>query len=107
MACDLKNQPQLIEKYLEFHKPGGVWPEVISSIKDSGVLDVEIYLQGNRLIMILEVKDDFDFQRKIQSDQENPRVVEWEQLMWQFQQAVPGVPEDQKWTPMERIFKLP
>jgi len=107
MACDLINKPQLIDEYLEYHKPGGVWPEIISSIKDSGVQDMEIYLQGSRLIMVLEVDDDFDFETKTQLDQQNPRVAEWEELMWQFQQAVPGVPEDQKWAPMERIFKLP
>jgi len=107
MACDLKNQPQLIEKYLEYHKPGGVWPEIITSIKHSGVLDMEIYLQGDRLLLIMEVDDDFDLEHKAQLDQQNPRVVEWEQLMWQFQKAVPGAPEDQKWTSMELIFKLP
>ena len=106
LACDLKNDPQLIAEYKEWHRPGGVWPEIIDSLKQTGIRDMEIYLQGTRLFLILEVEDDFDLAEKFRKDQENPKVVEWERLMWQYQEAVPGAPSDQKWTPMERVFKL-
>jgi len=68
---------------------------------------MEIYLQGCRLVLIMETDDDFTLQGKAELDRNSPAVVEWERLMWKFQQAVPGVPRDQKWTPMEQIFKLP
>ena len=106
LACDLKNDPQLIAEYRRWHEPGGVWPEIIDSLKKSGIKDMEIYLQGTRLILILEAEDDFDLAEKFKMDQENPKVVEWEKLMWQYQSAVPGAPSNQKWTPMERVFKL-
>jgi L-rhamnose mutarotase len=106
-ACDLKDDPDLIAEYLKWHEPGKVWSEVIDSIKTSGVKDLEIYLQGTRLMLIMEVDDDFDVNSGDHMDLENPRVVEWEKMMWKFQQAVPGAPPDQKWTPMESIFKLP
>ena len=106
LACDLKNDPQLIEEYKEWHRPGGVRPEIIDSLKQAGIRDMEIYLQGTRLILILEAGDDFDLAEKFKMDQANPKVLEWEKLMWQYQVAVPGAPPDQKWTPMERVFKL-
>jgi L-rhamnose mutarotase len=107
LACDLKNDPELIAEYRKWHQPGGVWPEIINSIKEAGVLDMEIYLLGTRMVLIMETTDDFTLEHKATLDRNNPRVVEWENLMWRFQEAVPGVPEDQKWSPMERIFKLP
>jgi L-rhamnose mutarotase len=107
LACDLKNDPELIAEYRKWHQPGGVWPEIINSIKEAGVLDMEIYLFGTRMVLIMETTEDFTLEHKATLDRNNPRVVEWENLMWRFQEAVPGVPEDQKWSPMERIFKLP
>ena len=107
LACDLKDDPALIEEYRKWHQPGAVWPEVIESLKNSGIMNMEIYLQGCRLILVMETEDDFELEQKAAMDKANPKVVEWEDLMWKFQVAVPGVPSDQKWTQMESVFKLP
>ena len=103
-ACDLKNDPTLIAEYKAYHK--AVWPEIIQSIKNAGVLDMEIYLHSNRLYMVMEVGNDFDAEQKAKLDAENPKVQEWETLMWKYQQALPTAEPGQKWVPMERIFKL-
>jgi len=83
-----------------------IWPEITKSIKDSGIEDMEIYLLGTRMFMIMEVNDRFSFQEKAAADLANPKVREWEQLMWKFQQALPQAKPGEKWLPMERIFKL-
>ncbi|WP_419212002.1 L-rhamnose mutarotase [Maribacter sp. X9] len=103
-ACDLKNDERSIAAYKAYHKE--VWPEILKSIKDAGIIDMEIYLHANRLFMIMEVNEDFDMDRKAQSDAENPKVQEWEELMWGYQQALPSAEKGQKWVVMERIFKL-
>jgi L-rhamnose mutarotase len=54
--------------------------------------------------MVMEVSDDFTFERKAAADASNERVRAWEALMWRFQQAVPGGPPGAKWRLMERIF---
>lgn len=105
-SCDLKNHPELIEKYKEYHAPGNVWPEVIQSIKDAGVIDLQIYLTGNRMFMIMEVDDSFDPEKKAQMDAANPKVQQWEELMWNFQQALPWARDGEKWTMMEQVFQL-
>lgn len=105
-ACDLKDDPELIKRYKEYHLPGNVWPEVLESLREAGVVDMEIYLTGNRMYMVMEVDDTFDVQRKAEMDARNPKVQEWEELMWEFQQAVPWADEGQKWVPMERVFRL-
>ena len=104
MALDLRDDAELIAEYKRYHEK--IWPEITQSIKESGIRDLEIYLHGTRMFMILEVDDDFSFERKAQADRENAKVQEWETLMWKFQKALPGARPGEKWLLMERIFKL-
>jgi L-rhamnose mutarotase len=104
LTLDLKNDPQLIADYRRYHER--IWSEITQSIKDSGVVDMEIYLLGKRMLMIMEVNESFSFEEKAKADQLNPKVQEWEQLMWKFQQPLPDARPGQKWVRMERIFKL-
>lgn len=106
LALDLKDNPDLIEQYKAYHAPGKTWPEIKASIKDSGIRDMEIYLTGNRMFMIMDVDDNFSFERKAAMDAGNRKVQEWEELMWTFQQALPWAKEGEKWVLMERIFAL-
>ena len=104
LTLDLQDDPDLIEQYKRHHQK--VWPEVIQSIQDSGIGDMEIYLLGTRMFMIMEVEEKFSFEAKDKADRENPKVQEWEALMWKFQKALPQAKRGEKWLLMDRIFKL-
>lgn len=104
LALDLKDDEILIEEYKAHHK--AVWPEIIRSIKDAGIEDLEIYAIGNRMVMIMTVGDHFSFEKKANMDANNPKVQEWEDLMWTYQQALPVAVEGEKWVLMEKIFQL-
>lgn len=104
LALDLIDDPGIIAEYENWHRQ--VWPEIITSIVDSGIHQMEIYRTGNRLFMIMETDDRFRFETKKESDQNNPRVVQWEQLMWSYQSALPWAKEGEKWILMHRIFDL-
>jgi L-rhamnose mutarotase len=104
LALDLKDDPQLIKEYERYHKE--VWPEIIESIKDSGIHSMEIYRAGNRLFMIMETKESFSFIVKSKADAINPKVQEWERLMWRYQQALPHAKQGEKWMLMDKIFEL-
>jgi len=104
LTLDLKNDPKLIAEYKKYHEK--IWPEITASIRESGIVDMEIYLFGARIFMIMEVNESFSFAKKSASDAGNPKVQEWEQLMWKFQQALPSAKPGEKWMLMERIFKL-
>ena len=86
-TCDLKDDAELISEYKAYHK--NVWSEIIKSIKDSGIVDMEIYNTGNRLFMIIEVNTSFNAEKKSRLDANNPKVQEWENLMWKYQQELP------------------
>jgi len=104
LTLDLKNDPALIADYKRYHQK--IWQEITQSIKGSGIEDMEIYLLGTRMFMIMEVNDRFSFEAKTQADGKNPKVQEWENLMWKFQQPLPEAKPGEKWLLMERIFKL-
>ena len=104
LTLDLKNDSQLIAEYKRYHEK--IWLEITHSIKDSGIDDMEIYLLGTRMFMIMEVNESFSFEAKTRADQLNPRVQEWERLMGTFQKSLPQANPDEKWVLMERVFKL-
>ncbi len=104
LALDLKNDEKLIREYEAYHR--AVWPEIVDSIKDSGVETMQIYRVHNRLVMIIEVGDSFSFIKKREMDAKNPKVQEWETLMWNYQQALPKANPGEKWLLMDKIFEL-
>ncbi len=106
LALDLIDDPELIAAYTHYHQPPNVPPAILRSIHDAGIVDMEIYLTGNRLFMIMEVNETFDPATKAKMDADNPDVQAWETLMWKFQQALPWAQPGEKWIEMERIFKL-
>ena len=105
-SCDLKDNPHLIAEYKDYHAKGNAWPEITKSIKDSGIIDMQIYLTGNRMFMIMEVDKSFDPIKKANMDAANPKVQEWEKLMWKFQQELPWAEKGEKWIALEQIFQL-
>jgi L-rhamnose mutarotase len=104
LSLDLKNDNTLIAEYEQHHQK--VWSEIIESIKDSGITHMEIYRVFNRLFMIMETNESFSFDKKNEMDNTNPKVQEWEKLMWKYQQALPGAKTGEKWKLMDKIFDL-
>jgi L-rhamnose mutarotase len=104
LALDLKNDPVLIAEYEAYHRE--IWPEIRKSIVDSGIVNMEIYRIMDRLFMIMEVNETFSGAAKDAADAANPKVQEWEALMWKYQQALPVAKPGEKWVKMDKIFSL-
>jgi L-rhamnose mutarotase len=104
LTLDLKDDPALIAEYKRYHEK--IWPEITQSIRDAGIVDMELYLLGTRMFMIMEVNENFSFERMSEAARGNPKTQEWEALMWKFQRALPGARPGEKWMLMDRIFKL-
>lgn len=104
LALDLVDDEESIQAYEDHHKK--VWPEILESITNSGIRNMEIYRIENRLFMIMEVDASFSFEAKQQADTENPKVQEWEKLMWNYQQALPSAKPGEKWLLTKKIFEL-
>ena len=98
----LVDNEQMIQKYVEAH--AHVWPEIIQGQREVGILDMQIYRKGRNLFMIMDVKDDFDFQKDMAKLATLPRQAEWEAYVSQFQGCSANARSDEKWQLMERIF---
>lgn len=103
-ALDLINDPELINQYIDYHK--NVWPEILDSLKLSGIIDAEIYHIEDRLFLMIDTNESFTLENKGKMDAHNPIVEKWEKLMWTYQKALPKTKSGEKWVLMERIFKL-
>lgn len=104
LTLDLQNDPAKIAEYKRHHEK--IWPEVRDSLFASGVTDMELYLSGTTLFMIMDVSDDFSFERKAEMDSANPKVMEWENLMGTFMAVPEGADPVRRWTELERVFDL-
>lgn len=104
LTLDLKDDPSLIAEYERYHT--AIWPEIHKSITESGITNMEIYRHDNRLFMIMETDETFSFERKGAMDAANPKVQEWEELMWNYQQPLKNAAKGEKWVLMNKIFQL-
>lgn len=105
-TLSLKENPELIAEYKKRHRQENAWPEILAGIKEVGILEMEIYILGSRLFMIVETPLDFDWETAMKRLSTLPRQQEWEDYMSIFQQAAEGASSAEKWQLMERMFKL-
>ena len=105
-TMDLQDNPELIAEYKRRHSEGEAWTEILDGIREVGILEMEIYLLGTRLFMIVEAADDFDWDEAMARLATLPRQQEWEEYMSQLQDCRKDATSDEKWQMMERIFHL-
>lgn len=105
-ALKLEDDPVLIAEYKKVHAPGSVWPEITQGMKEVGIIDMEIYLLGTQLFMIMDTVADFDHDMAMKKLAAKPRQSEWEAYVSRFQKTSAESTADEKWQLMERIFKL-
>jgi L-rhamnose mutarotase len=103
---DLRDNPELIAQYRKRHSEGEAWQEIIDGIRAVGILEMEIYILGTRLFMIVETPLDFDWDTAMAKLATLPRLQEWEESMAVFQQCAKSATSDEKWKMMERMFRL-
>ena len=102
----ISENPELIELYRKCHAEENVWKEIMDGIRQVGILEMEIYIHGSVLCMIVETALDFDWDEAMARMALLPRQAEWEAYVAQFQGCDPEAPSDQKWQLMERMFRL-
>jgi L-rhamnose mutarotase len=105
-TLELENDPQKIEEYKRIHSKDQAWGEITLGMKEIGILDMEIYLFGTRLFMIMDTVPDFDHENAMAELANKPRQKEWEKFVSQFQKTSSDANANEKWQLIERIYKL-
>jgi len=102
----LKDAPELIRQYKEVHGINKAWPEITQGMKEVGIIDMEIYIHGNILFMIMDTVADFDHEKAMNELASKPGQKEWERYVSKFQNTSADASAASKWTLMERIYEL-
>ena len=105
-TMELKDNPELIRTYKEAHSEEKAWREILDGIREVGILEMEIYIAGPRLVMICDTALDFNWDEAMARLATLPRQQEWEEYVAAFQQCDAQATRDQKWQMMERMFRL-
>ncbi|MDE7237126.1 MAG: L-rhamnose mutarotase [Paramuribaculum sp.] len=103
---EIEDNPKLIELYRMMHSRAEAWPEVLAGIREAGILEMELYIVGNKVVMIVDTTIDFDWDSAMARLASMPRQAEWEAAVAALQGCSPDATSDQKWTMMERMFHL-
>ena len=103
---EISNDPELIAQYRKWHSKEYSWKEIRDGIREVGILEMELYIIGNRLAMIVDTPADFNWQEAMSRLATLPRQAEWEAFVSKFQGCAADARSDEKWQPMERIFYL-
>ena len=103
---EINNDPELIAQYRYWHSEEHHWQEIRDGIRAVGILEMEIYMLGNHLVMIVDAPADFDWQASMDRLATLPRQAEWEAFVARFQGCSAEARSDEKWQPAERIFRL-
>jgi L-rhamnose mutarotase len=103
---EINNDPELIAQYRYWHSEAHHWQEIREGIKAVGILEMEIYMLGNQLVMIVDAPVDFNWDEAMNRLATLPRQAEWEAFVAKFQGCSAEARSDEKWQPAERIFRL-
>jgi L-rhamnose mutarotase len=105
-TLQLENDRSLIEEYKKLHAMGNAWPEITHGMKEVGIIDMEIYLSGTTLFMIMDTEENFDHEKAMTKLASLPRQSEWESVVSKFQKTSSSSSAKEKWKLIDRIFKL-
>ena len=105
-TLQLENDPLLIQEYKKLHAGGNAWPEITQGMKNVGIIDMEIYLDGTTLFMIMDTIEDFDHESAMIKLGKLPRQSEWEAKVSKFQKTTAESSAGEKWKLIERIYKM-
>lgn len=105
-TLELRDDPEMIKEYLKWHSEERHWKEIRDGIKEVGILEMEIYILGTKLVMIVDTPEDFNWQEAMDKLATLPRQAEWEAFVSQLQGCKEDARSDEKWNMMERMFYL-
>ena len=103
---EISENPELMAQYRKWHSEEHHWPEIRQGIREVGILEMELYMLGRHLVMIVDAPADFQWQEAMDRLATLPRQAEWEAFVARFQECAADARSDEKWQPMERIFRL-
>ena len=106
LLLDIVDDAEAIARYEGWHAAGALPSAIGRSIRAAGIMAMEIYRAGDRLVMLMETAPSFDPAAKAAADAADPDVQAWETLMATVQRPILAAAAGQKWVAATPIFSL-
>lgn len=104
LALDLIDDAEAIAAYDRWHSVGVHPPAVQAALRAGGILEMEIWRTANRLVMLVDVVDDFSWEALAARDRDNPDVQNWGAMIGRLQQPIPGA--GPSWSAMTPVYRM-
>jgi L-rhamnose mutarotase len=102
----LADNPELIKEYKSLHSKEKSWKIIRDGIRSVGILEMELFIYGTTVCMVMETAADFDLDSAMLKLAGLPKQQEWENLVSAAQNSASGKTSADKWHLMERFFYL-
>jgi len=101
LQVELSEDPSVVKEYIKYHDE--VWPEIVLDLKERPIGRMRIYNLRNRLVMLLQVSEDFNLSEGIHIQPPSQEVTEWGKIMGSFLKKFESGDYDE-WTEMNKIW---
>jgi len=107
LSANLVDDPKLQQEYLNYHsKQYELWPEISQGFCNAGFQRLEIYKNGRQLMLIIRFPEGKTLDElNPKTVENNPRMVEWNQLMKKYQEGIEGTKPGEVWVQFKNIIR--
>jgi len=100
MTLEIRQDPALRDAYIQVHRPENIWKEITQNMDTMGIKDMELFLLGHRVFLLMDVPPGFDMDQEAERWGKLPREQEWQNHVAQFQKVTPEGKIEEKWEVM-------
>ncbi|UOE32184.1 L-rhamnose mutarotase [Hymenobacter monticola] len=99
LTANLVNDPKKQQEYLSYHATQfQQWPEVAQGFCNASFQQLLVYRQGRQLMLVISIPHGESLDKlNPKTSLNNPRVDDWNRLMKQYQEGLPGTKPGEVW----------
>jgi hypothetical protein len=106
-TANLVQDPKLQREYLDYHaKQFKEWPEVSKGFCNADFQQLFVYKNGRQLMLIISLPKGKTLEElNPRTTKNNPRMVQWNNLMKKYQEGIEGTKPGEVWVQFLPIIK--
>jgi len=105
LTTNLVDDSVLQQDYMEYHRTQfEEWPEVAQGFCNADFQQLLVFRNGRQLLLVISIPADKTLDElNPKTEENNPRVVEWNKRMSKYQEGIEGTSPDETWVFLENV----
>lgn len=105
LTANLVADPAKQREYMQYHATQfQKWPEVAQGFCHASFQQLLVFRQGRRLVLVISIPKSESLDRlNPKTSENNPRVDDWNRLMKQYQEGLPGTKPGETWVFLKSV----